>query len=317
MTDTSNRTATAGIALHLFGVGIVATVIIILFGGAVFAPLTGNKSLTEIRGDTNATEHKISELVTAIGHDAGLIPAEADPPGWVATKAAVPSGPQNPLSHPIEENTEAKADVAVAPQAAAAAVPESMPGPEAKDYATLMPVEEPPGSAATKMAVASEAQNPPSALIENAEGKADYAVAQQATATAIPEGAPAPETKDQPLTQTPTEQNHAILAASPIARKVNAVPFSSGSTAQVVDTAEKRAPLSRSFQSEHALGFGHDQSNTNSNMTAPEQLRIGHAYKLSAPRNQVFRYRVRRECGPISDPALRHDCIASFSVHYR
>jgi hypothetical protein len=33
--------------------------------------------------------------------------------------------------------------------------------------------------------------------------------------------------------------------------------------------------------------------------------------------NDARKSRIRRECGPIKDPALHRDCIASFNVHYR
>src|SRR5437879_41769 len=117
MTETSNRTGTAGILLHLFAVGIVAIVTIILFGAAVFSPLTGNKSFTEVRGDRSAIEDKTPEPLTAIGHEAGSIPAEAGSPGSVATKMGVPSDQQNSPSDLIEKNTKAKPDLALAPQA--------------------------------------------------------------------------------------------------------------------------------------------------------------------------------------------------------
>jgi hypothetical protein len=34
-------------------------------------------------------------------------------------------------------------------------------------------------------------------------------------------------------------------------------------------------------------------------------------------RKAAFRSRVKRECGPIKDPALYHHCVASFGTHYR
>jgi hypothetical protein len=33
--------------------------------------------------------------------------------------------------------------------------------------------------------------------------------------------------------------------------------------------------------------------------------------------NAAFRRRVQMECGPITFPALRRHCIASFGIHYR
>jgi hypothetical protein len=33
--------------------------------------------------------------------------------------------------------------------------------------------------------------------------------------------------------------------------------------------------------------------------------------------NAAFRHRVQMECGPITFPALRRHCIASFGIHHR
>jgi hypothetical protein len=95
---------------------------------------------------------------------------------------------------------------------------------------------------------------------------------------------------------------------------LGAASVSSGSTAQVVPTSdEERDGLFGGFQIEYLL----DQAKINSNRTMPEQPHNTHSYDGPTRANAVFRYRVRRECGPIGDPALRRHCIASFSTHYR
>jgi len=62
----------------------------------------------------------------------------------------------------------------------------------------------------------------------------------------------------------------------------------------------------------------------------PERARSGSNHKTAAqivqdPRvhghllspNAAFQRRVQMECGPITFPALRRHCIASFGIHYR
>jgi hypothetical protein len=50
--------------------------------------------------------------------------------------------------------------------------------------------------------------------------------------------------------------------------------------------------------------------------TPAQNVRKSQAYDHLLTTNAAFRNsRVRKECGPIKDPALRNDCVGSFSVY--
>jgi len=62
-----------------------------------------------------------------------------------------------------------------------------------------------------------------------------------------------------------------------------------------------------------------DQANRDAHdTTSAEQPppKVSYSYYHPPDPKIAFRYRVRKECGPIDDPELRRDCIASFSFHY-
>jgi hypothetical protein len=62
-----------------------------------------------------------------------------------------------------------------------------------------------------------------------------------------------------------------------------------------------------------------DQANRDAHdTTSAEQPPPKASYSYYHPLNPkaAFRYHVRKECGPIDDPELHRDCIASFSFHY-
>jgi len=62
-----------------------------------------------------------------------------------------------------------------------------------------------------------------------------------------------------------------------------------------------------------------DQANRDAHdTTSAEQPppKVSYSYYHPPDPKVAFRYHVRKECGPIDDPELRRDCIASFSFHY-
>ena len=47
--------------------------------------------------------------------------------------------------------------------------------------------------------------------------------------------------------------------------------------------------------------------------SAPQNIRDGQRYEALVHSNNSFRaHRIRQECGPINDPRLHADCVASF-----
>jgi hypothetical protein len=50
--------------------------------------------------------------------------------------------------------------------------------------------------------------------------------------------------------------------------------------------------------------------------TPAQNVRKSHQYDYLVSTNAGFRNsRMRKECGPIKDPALRNDCVGSFSAY--
>ena len=87
---------------------------------------------------------------------------------------------------------------------------------------------------------------------------------------------------------------------------------------QLVDEERNRfLPVSRIRNYRHTTL---DQVNRDAHeTTSAEQPPPKASYSYYHPLNPkaAFRYHVRKECGPIDDPELRRDCIASFSFHYQ
>jgi hypothetical protein len=80
--------------------------------------------------------------------------------------------------------------------------------------------------------------------------------------------------------------------------------------------AEKRDPVFRQFEMHQNVNLDGD------NAVSPEKIPIQHAQKGQAHDHyfstnaDIWRYHLRKECGPIKDPALHRDCVRSFSAQY-
>jgi hypothetical protein len=247
MTDPRNRTGTAGVALYLIALGIVAVAVSTLFGGAAFSLLTGNKAPTKVSIGNSAIERKEPELAFPVSNDTALIRADAEPPGSAPTNPKA----QNPPRSDRSEDTQAKPNLAAAP--------------------------------------------------DTREVKAP-----------IPEDTSGSKNGDEPAAERPAEQS--ATTGVLVAGALGAAAVSAGSPTQVAPTfEEKRERLFHDFQIEHFL----DQATMNRTRTTPAQPQNPHSSDGPTRTNAVFRYRMRRECGPIGDPALYRDCIASFRTHYR
>ena len=187
--------------------------------------------------------------------------------------------------------------------------------------APLTPAEtEPRASVSVEIPPPSEAEIPsPSDPIENAEAKADLAPAPREATDAIPESTSVVETKDQPVVETTAEQEQTISPRPPAAGGIDAAPPRSKTTTDAVASGdEERDRLFRSLQSEDdPQSLRQHQGKTDTNQTSAEELYSGHLVGGSAHPNPRFWNRVRRECGPINDPALHRHCIATFSTYYR
>jgi hypothetical protein len=72
-------------------------------------------------------------------------------------------------------------------------------------------------------------------------------------------------------------------------------------------TSVQAAPIPNNYKT-YSHGKWHE--------TPAQNVRKSQSYDHLLTTNAAFRSsRVRKECGPIKDPALRNDCIGSFSIY--
>jgi hypothetical protein len=133
------------------------------------------------------------------------------------------------------------------------------------------------------------------------------------SATRVP---PTDETRPPELSESQQAGTEPAPLADVVSAPLNASPATMA-TKPIVD--EERDRLFQVFQIRNAEPTRLDQAKIASHETAPaEQGQNTRSYSYDHPPSSkaAFRYRVRKECGPINDPELRRDCIASFSSHY-
>jgi hypothetical protein len=110
---------------------------------------------------------------------------------------------------------------------------------------------------------------------------------------------------------------HATAGPVPTA-DANTIPDFSRSVPTVTIPAEERDQVVPNAEIRQNQPGKLDRASQASNDKTPAQIvqnpRV-HGHLLSS--NAAFRRRVQMECGPITFPALRRHCIASFGIHYR
>ena len=98
----------------------------------------------------------------------------------------------------------------------------------------------------------------------------------------------------------------------------NTIPDISRSVPTVTIPAEERDPVVPNAEIRQNQPGKLDRASSGSNHKTAAQIvqdpRV-HGHLLSP--NAAFQRRVQMECGPITFPALRRHCIASFGIHYR
>ena len=125
-------------------------------------------------------------------------------------------------------------------------------------------------------------------------------------------GAPLPETTQlQPTSQPSSSSEEALQPTAKVEHNdaTPAPPFA----------AESVDRLFREFRSQQ-----HQQVEPDPGIAASTPKTAAPSVRSSQSSEYRFRTntdarksRIRRECGPIKDPALHRDCIASFNIHYR
>jgi hypothetical protein len=281
MTKLNNKTVNAGLLLHLVTLGTVAALIITLFGSATFSVLTNNKALLVAR----AIEGKPPDSATVVDINIATISAEAEP---VVTEAAVPPEAENPPH--LDPGEEAEAKLVPVPQEPTTATPETT--------ASMSPV-------STEAGVSPKPENMRSDPSEDVAAK-PAPVLHEAT-TATPESMRGFETEDQ---SAGPQKSATILLR--IGAALNGAPPISERTTQAAPNSDKEHdPTFHAVQVKHSQSIQPDHANVASHVTPPpEQIRKRHYNDRSAGADAA--YRVKKECGPITDRALRLSCIGSF-----
>lgn len=308
MTTRSDELGTAGTLLYLVSFGLVAAAIVISFGVASFSFLDLSKeNLIEVRVGKNAIEAKSIHpgVLSHTDDDTPSIPAETKPSSSIAAAIFPPSPAQNPpLSDTSGEHAGTKSNsMPASPDSAAtAAIQDTSPASPRRDQSTDEAHPSEPSvsqqPAAKPLPLAGEV----SAIVEE-------------TSHASPtEGSPTVEAHPPELSIS----QQPFAEPLPVAGEVNLTSAASGSTIPAVQIPDEEGDrLFRDFQIEHAQHTRPDQTNIALHETAPGgQVQNRRSYDHLS-HNADFRSRVRRECGPITDPELRRHCIASFSTHYQ
>jgi hypothetical protein len=110
----------------------------------------------------------------------------------------------------------------------------------------------------------------------------------------------------------------AAIERRPIGEEMRAMAGASRRTAPSEIPDEDSDELSRNIASQQRQPAKLDQGNLASDEKALAQdvpNQGVHHHSLSP--DAAFRSRVRKECGPINDPALHRHCVATFHIYYR
>jgi hypothetical protein len=183
---------------------------------------------------------------------------------------------------------------------------------------------DPPSSAGLRIRVPATVQDPPTSLAQpDQPGSSeifdplpDWEPEPSPTTVQSPHASPRQLAPDK-APPVEADEPHAA-AAVPIAQSVSVSPNASSTPSPAEPLPGKdRKRLFQDFQIQHVPRSRLDQATTTSRSTAPaEPVPSGHSDQHSPSARAAFRYRVRKECGPISDPELRRQCIRSFSTRH-
>lgn len=157
----------------------------------------------------------------------------------------------------------------------------------------------------------------------------EEAVAKSAVAPSEGEASAAPvETGNTPRQGPATDQTgspelsgsqQVIVQPPPITDEVSAAANPSGTTMPTRAGPDgQRDPLFRDFETPQNQPASLDEGSVASHEKVPApRARSRRSDDHLAGLGASFRYRVKKECGPIHDPALYRHCVASFSAYRR
>jgi hypothetical protein len=125
-----------------------------------------------------------------------------------------------------------------------------------------------------------------------------------------------PSTEETPPPEL-SESQHLIAQPLSIADETSGAQDSwEAAMPMLASSGKQRDPMFRDFeiQRNHDANLDEDRVALHENAPAQHVKNGLFGHRLSGF-NATFRYRVRKECGPIHDPALYHQCVATFSAY--
>jgi hypothetical protein len=178
-------------------------------------------------------------------------------------------------------------------------------------------VADPPSSAGANLPLPSAAQNLTSSYIqpEGPGSSSNYEPpSEQEESPTIQEARRASPNQRAPIDKPLSEAQQRAPVSMPLAQVVSASPNASPSPlAAVPIPGEEGDQLFRAFQILHSKPPMLDQSAIASHQTTTAQpMQSGRPDGHPVSSKAALQYRMRKECGPIHDPQLRHDCISTF-----
>jgi hypothetical protein len=253
---------------------------LISFGvaGAVVMALFGLASFSLLNGS--------KERVTGSRIAQGAVTTE------LSSSAATPAANGDPMPA-AGETTPSNMEAAEQPPASLVKGPPTPEAPAAKSEAKTVPTAPPPDSDRAAAVPETLPAPPP------ADRSADGTPAPEVTEAQQPAARPAPPA-DQP-SPTPETSKSAIPQAN----------------ASISD--QERAQMFHSFELEQKRRLSNPEAANpmSTRKGVAHSARNGALDKSLFAHNAGFRSRVRKECGPIKDPALYHQCVATFTSRYR
>jgi hypothetical protein len=189
--------------------------------------------------------------------------------------------------------------------------------PYTEGHAPAAAVADPPSSVGAHLPLPSAAQNLTSSYIQP-EGPGSSSnfepPSEQEASPTIQEVRHASPTQRPPIDKPLSEAQQRAPVSMPLAQVVSASPNASPSPLVAVPIpGEEGDQLFRAFQILHSQPPMLDQGAIASHQTTtaqPMQSRRPDGHPVSS--KAALQYRMRKECGPIRDPQLRHNCISAF-----
>jgi hypothetical protein len=185
------------------------------------------------------------------------------------------------------------------------------------DAAPVAAVADPPSTVSANLPLPSAAQNLTSSYIQPVEPGSSSNFeppSEQEASPTIQEARHASPTQRAPIDKPLSEAQQRAPVSMPLPPVVSASPNASPRPlAAAPIPGEEGDQLLRAFQILHSQPLMLDQGAIASHQTTtaqPMQSRHPDGHPVSS--KAALQYRMRKECGPIHDPQLRHNCISTF-----